>query len=304
MLEMATEKSFVPGDLVLVRFSGYGYWPAKIVAQKVTAEYKKGGRKIVCFGEYEKGFAYTPDMKHYDDSAKMKYISKTSLKKYPSLAKALEQISLEFRKRHSAGISEIVSLPAKGKKKVESNQEIEEEIAEANAESNEEEINDGTEEANLDSNDENVRPMNEESFNYTHEYHTVPFTDMGEPKSQPTKRFKLASNATQKEDPNKIANPSHPFQVDKFNYEIKVEYDDDPERSQGNEQQLSSNRPNEECTNCSCTGRRLVEDTVKIKMEIEMSEDSFARVAHVLPSSFDLNLTQASKKPPIANKLF
>ena len=86
----------------------------------------------MCFGEYEKGFAYTPDMKHYDDSAKMKYISKNSLKKYPSLAKALEQISLEFRNRHTVDISETVIRSGKGKKKLakseESGQEIKEQI--------------------------------------------------------------------------------------------------------------------------------------------------------------------------------
>jgi len=263
---MSSSKVFVAGDLVLVKFPVFGYWPSKITSQKVpTADYEAGWRKIKCFGDIKGMKAYDEnikDMKVYDDNNNMKFISKKSVKKYPALTKGLKQISKEYQKINNGTKEKKNQSKAKNSIKPKHNEVMEEEKAVENL--------DKAEEPNNAQEGTNKNPIEESD-----EDNSEPGCDFVEEEENSLNNLEKAKES------NMQASSEEPINVDgEFNFEIKVENEIRNEES-------STIQPNCTSGQGSCGGRNTDEND-KISMTIQMSEATFVRIAALLPDTIQV----------------
>jgi len=313
---MFASNAFVPGDLVLVKFPVYGYWPSKIISQKVsTADYKTGWRKIICFGDIKGIEAYDEnikDMKPYDEKNKTKFISKKSLQKYPELAKGLKQISMEYQERNNGTKEKKKQSKAiSGKKKQDKAKNIIK--PKHNEMMEEEEPNNEQEDATKTSIEESCKNnLVEEGENSLTNSEKASESNMEQSSEEPNNidgefNFKI-----------KVENDITDITVDETQWQeqMGVVVDDQPSSSQTiRNEKSSSNQPN--CTSAQepcgrnidenvdysnaqeTSGGRNTEDNVKISMTIQMSEATFVRIAPLLPDTVQVQYhVNASSNTP------
>jgi len=269
----------------------------------------------MCFGLNEKGGAYTKDMKYFDDNNKMKYLGKKSFQKYPELSKALELISFESKNRDGKSRNKEAVHLVRGKKKRNKPEKILNDVLENVNKSKTKTNKRAVVEADDEMEQEGTQVVSQENtrINEAEEFNTEQF-------NQNPKKGSENSNTS--------------FDENTFNYEIKIENTSINENIDIEEEEEIENTstgtqtkeqtgfdiiqsssqtsikeetirkeksgetsdPSTNCGHDSCEGRNPVEtDEMTVKITIEMSEATYARVAPMIPETCRVTLTSVPR---------